>query len=580
MAISHGADPISPRITRAREASAMACRVAFDPTARFYIRRRLRASGALAAACYTVATMRPRVLPTSALSLGLVLACSADPNDTTGTEGTTTATSTGESTSSGALEPTTEVTTADATTDATAGTSIDPTTGPSDATGSSTVDPTTGTTDALTATTDGSDTTTGTTTETTTGTSAETTTDTTGGDPGELSCPLSIDQAILACVLDLQNNPDPDAELFLIDLLFACSDAEPVADDYDAHCAEQPRDPICALDYAEFVASVLPECVTRAQETLFADVCLLPDFYGELLFTPAIALMQRRFVTSADQLDPGEQSQILWASADIGFPVDTVEEALLATDDDGMEQLMVLDVGTDRTLVSYSGHYGDTRVGRVFLQGTLTVVGAIEDSEFVRCGVERTIEGQPCVDELVCAPDHVCNDILTEMDDVLAPGVCISPGPLPGEGQPCSAHADCDPASGLLCLDSLSEGTCRPGWMRRSFAGPDSALVPGGVLEIPILVSGLATVPTGAYLDLQLFQDAPNAIEVRLVNPLGTTTTVSATDAPLIDLELAPMPVPGDESAGGVWHLVVEDIGGQASGAVNRLALTLDTRWD
>jgi len=38
--------------------------------------------------------------------------------------------------------------------------------------------------------------------------------------------------------------------------------------------------------------------------------------------------------------------------------------------------------------------------------------------------------------------------------------------------------------------------------------------------------------------------------------------------------------VPGDESAGGVWHLIVEDLGGQASGSVSRLALTLDTRWD
>lgn len=529
--------------------------------------------------------MRPRALPTPALFLGLVLACSADSNDTTGTGDATTGTSTGDPASSGTLEPTTDTTTADTTTtDATTGTSIDPSTGPSDTTGSSTGDPTTDTTEAPTASTGGTSSGSGTATDTSSGTATDTssgtTTDTTGGGPDGPNCPDSIDQAILACVLDLQTNPDPDDDLFLIDLLFACSGAEPVADDYDAHCAGQPQDPICALDYAEFVASILPECVARAQETLFADVCLLPGTYGELLFTPAIALMQRRFVTSADQLDAGEQSQVLLASADMGFPVATVEQALLATDDDGMEQLTVLDVGTDRTLVSFSGHYGDTRVGRVFLQGTPTVVGAIEDSEFVRCGVERAIEGQPCVNDLVCAPDHECNDILTEMNELLAAGACISLASLPGEGKSCNAHADCDPASGLLCLDTLSAGTCRPGWMRRSFAGSDAALVPGGVLDIPILVSGVATVPTGAYLDLQLAQDAPNAIEVRLVNPIGTSTTVSATDAPLIKLDLAAMTVPGDESAGGVWHLFVEDLGGQASGIVSRLALTLDTRWD
>lgn len=498
--------------------------------------------------------MRTRALVTPALLLSLVLACSADTNDTTGAESATTGTSAGDSASGSTLVPTSDATTA---------TSIDPTTGASetsDTTG--TEDPSTGTTDALTITT------------------GDTSSGTTGGTPGELSCPTSIDQAILACVGDLQADPELADNLFLIDLLFACGDAEPVADDYDAHCAGQPQDPICALEYQAFVESILPECITRAQEALFADVCLLPATYGELLFTPAIALMQRRFVTSAGQLDAGEQMQVLWASADMGFPVDTVEQALLATDDDGMEQLTVLDVGTDRTLVSFSAHYGDTRVGRVFFRGTLTVVGAIEDGEFTRCGVERTIEGQPCVDDVACAPDHTCLDVLTEMNEVLAPGACVSLAPLPGEGQPCSGHADCEPASGLLCLDTLTDGTCRPGWMRHSFAGADAALVPGGTLDVPIVVAGLATVPTGAYLDLQLVQDAANAIEVRLVNPLGTSTTVSATDAPLIELDLAAMPVPGDESAGGVWHLIVEDLGGQASGSVSRLALTLDTRWD
>jgi hypothetical protein len=166
---------------------------------------------------------------------------------------------------------------------------------------------------------------------------------------------------------------------------------------------------------------------------------------------------------------------------------------------------------------------------------------------------------------------------------VLAPGTCISPAPIPGEGEPCSGHADCDPGTGLLCLDTIIDGqpgTCRPGWMRRSFPAPDGALVAGGSLEIPILVSGLATVPTGAYLDLQLVQDAANELEIRIINPLGTSTLVSASAAKLIELDLTPLPVPGDESAGGVWKLVIDDLGGKASGAVTHLALTLDTRWD
>lgn len=412
-------------------------------------------------------------------------------------------------------------------------------------------------------------------------TTASTSSDTTGDPPAALVCPTSIDAAILSCITALQADPELGENIFLLDMLWMCSDAEPVADDYDAHCGLDPADPICALEYAEFVAEVLPECVARAQEAVFAEVCLLPATYQELLFTPAIAWMQRRFVSAAEQLDAGEQAQVLWASADMGFPVATVAEALLATDDDGFEQLTVLDVGTDRTLVTFSAHYGDTRVGRMFFRGTTTLVGAVEDGQWTRCGVERTIEGQPCTDDLVCAPDHSCLDVLSDPNEVvLAPGACVSLAPIAGEGQPCSGHAACGPGSGLLCLDSLTDGVCRPGWMRHSFAGSDAALVAGGTLDLPILVSGLATVPTAAYLDLQVDQDGVNPLVITLVNPEGTSTPVMMSDAPTITLELAEVPVPGDESAGGVWHLRVEDIGGQASGAVAQLALMLDTRWD
>ncbi|MFY0539658.1 hypothetical protein [Nannocystis pusilla] len=48
----------------------------------------------------------------------------------------------------------------------------------------------------------------------------------------------------------------------------------------------------------------------------------------------------------------------------------------------------------------------------------------------------------------------------------------------------------------------------------------------------------------------------------------------------MIDLQLFEVGVPTDESAGGTWHLAVEDLGGAASGVVTRLALTLDTRFD
>lgn len=482
---------------------------------------------------------------------------SASESEPTGTEGTTTASDDPTSTSTAGETTTSSSTTAD------------------EITGTSTA----GETTTSTSTTSDDTSTAGETT--TTGTAGDTMGDDTGS--GALLCPESIDAAILACVADLQADPELAAGNFLLDLLLMCGDAEPVAGPYDAHCASEPADPICGLEYPEFVETVLPECIARAQEVLFADVCLFPEQYSELLFAPAIALMDRRFVTDAGQLSAIEQQQIVAASADMGFAAGTIEEALLATDDGGFEQLTVLDVGTDRVLVAYTAHYGDTRVGRVFFRGTLTIVGAIEDGFFTRCAVERAIEGQPCVSHEACAPDHMCLDILTGPgDEVVAPGTCVWPAGLPGEGATCTTHDDCDPTSGLLCLDNIAggEGMCRPGWMRRSFPVPTAALVTGGLTSIPIAAAGVATVPNRAYLDLQLYQVMSNAIAVRVVNPFGTPATVSTTDAASLELELAAVGVPSDESAGGLWQLVVADIGGAASGGVLRGALTLDTRWD
>ncbi|MCY1071232.1 hypothetical protein OV090_41200 [Nannocystis sp. RBIL2] len=499
--------------------------------------------------------------------LTLLVAAACGPTEPGGTGATTSAGDTPGTSSETSGDPaeSTSTSTGDVTTsDVTTG---EPTTGP-----------------AVTSTTDTTSTTDP--TDTTSTTSTTEATSTTGDPDVPLQCPEAIDQAILACVADLQSDPELAAGNFLLDLLFMCSDAEPVADDYDAHCANAPDDPICALEYPQFVEDVLPACITRAQTILFADVCLLPGSYDELLFAPAVVLMDRRLVTDAAELDATEQEQFLRASAEIGVASATVEEALGATDEGAVEQLTVLDVGTDRVLVLYSARYAGVRHGRMFFWQTFTIAGAVEADVFTRCGVEQTIEGRPCEDALACGDEHTCFDVLVgEGGVVLAPGTCVSEAAIPGDGAACSAHADCEPSIGLLCLDRLEgegDGTCRPGWMRRSFAGPagDSQLVEDGTLLLPILASGIATVPTGAYLDLQIVQDQANSLAVHLVNPGGTSTTVTVSEGPVIDLQLFEVGVPTDESAGGTWHLAVEDLGGAASGVVTRLALTLDTRFD
>jgi hypothetical protein len=459
---------------------------------------------------------------------------------------------------------------------------VDETSGTSTTLAESTTDP--ATTTPTSAASEPATTTTGAESTTTadpgTSTPASTTSTTTGDLP--LECPPAIDEAIAACIVDLQADPE-QAGALLIDLLLACSDAEPVADDYDAHCASAPDDPICALDYRTFVADILPLCVARVQDQLFADVCLLPALYADLLFTPSIALMQRRALTDDVDLTDAEQQQLVFASQDMGLAVDSAADALLATDDGTVEQQTVLDVGTDRAITIYTGRYGGVQRGRALFRGTHTIVGAVEDGLLLRCAVERGVEGQPCADDGPCAPDHTCNDILKDGDTVLFPGACIKPGTLPGEGDPCTAHDECGPAGGLLCLDAMNEGdpgTCRPGWMRRTFAGPVTPLTPGGSAIVDILVAGVATVPTAAYLDLTLTQADINDLELELLNPDGTANPVAMTSASGLLLHLEQIPVPGDESAGGKWQLIIKDVGGQAEGTVSDIGLTLDTRWD
>ena len=79
---------------------------------------------------------------------------------------------------------------------------------------------------------------------------------------------------------------------------------------------------------------------------------------------------------------------------------------------------------------------------------------------------------------------------------------------------------------------------------------------------------------------MQIVQDAANLVAVHLINPGGTSTPVTMSEGPVIELQLFEVGVPTDESAGGTWHLAVEDLGGAASGVVTGLALTVDTRFD
>jgi len=170
---------------------------------------------------------------------------------------------------------------------------------------------------------------------------------------------------------------------------------------------------------------------------------------------------------------------------------------------------------------------------------------------------------------------------------LLGPGVCVPRARPDGEGDECRSDDEC--AAGLLCAPYGSgsvDGQCLPGWMRRTVraTGLDDTLrLLGENTGLSFVVSGVASVPTTARLDLTLTLTAPTGIRVWLTNPSGTTVPVADTVAnPEVSLNLVHLDVsvPGDESANGVWWLVLEGVDADVEVRATEALLTLHTRWD
>ena len=80
-------------------------------------------------------------------------------------------------------------------------------------------------------------------------------------------CPDPLVDDIVECVQDWLAEPDntESAE----ELVVACSDAEPLADAWDAYCAtEVPRPPLCDATYEEAWTTVRDVCSEEASVAL------------------------------------------------------------------------------------------------------------------------------------------------------------------------------------------------------------------------------------------------------------------------------------------------------------------------
>ncbi len=400
------------------------------------------------------------------------------------------------------------------------------------------------------------------------------------------SCPAAVVTSVLDCVTALQMDPEfDDRRMFLVNQLLACADVEPVAARLQELCAADPAEPACALDVEDFTRDVLPDCVARARDQLFAGRCVLPATYAELRFSPWLVELAGETISDVSQAPPGSvrEQQLVAAVALTSHQALTAAEALRATDDDAFDLRTFLDVGSRRTLELVTATFGDNRYGRIFFAGTPFVVADIVDTDIGACAVEARAEGRPCGAPGDCERG-VCLGLVSDESAVLGEGRCLratDPSSQPSRGRPCAEDAECPRDEGLVCVrlgdDAASGGYCEQAWLRRRFAiagGP----IEGPVTRIPFVVSGVATVSLRTTLSAIISHPSPGDLTVSLEHPAGGSRAVVFADpaamAPEIVLRDVRAPLPADESINGTWTLIIEDAGGpRAPGSASAFGL-------
>jgi hypothetical protein len=192
------------------------------------------------------------------------------------------------------------------------------------------------------------------------------------------------------------------------------------------------------------------------------------------------------------------------------------------------------------------------------------------------CHAKYGKEIRDCRANLDCATGTQCTGITEER------GTCIATQ-LDTTGGTCTATAEC--SSGLVCAgESRGEGICNPAWQRRSFATDPALPIPDNQpagTTAQLYAYGLATVDTDVWLHLQLTHPRTADLRITLTNPAGASVTVfDSTPGVNIDLAMPVIGFSGDESVNGTWSVHVVDKASTRTGTIDRIELTLGSRWD
>lgn len=354
----------------------------------------------------------------------------------------------------------------------------------------------------------------------------------------------------------------------------------------------------------------LPYCACRGQETCFeafttqylrpCGQALAPRFdcvfgltFRELRLGRANVVLAPQVVLRAgDVLDSLTAEQIVQAvHVSSHNDVTTAAEAFQRVDQGEINRLDLYEGSNGRAYTAFEYGAGDNSYGAIFEYGTNTLVTRIQDGDLydgsappqIGCRIPHGTQWTACGADDACGQGQRCFGQVNEYDETsgallgqLAPGKCVAPTVRhPRTDGPCSSADPCPIGDGLRCssIATRGPGYCRPMWMFGRFPLPSSTNLPRrGRIEIPVMVSGLATVPEEALFEGILNSSDFTRVRLTMLNPVYRTPAVIF-DGPGLgaagvrallgqtsgEVRLSlPVPVPGDEAVNGQWTLRIE----------------------
>ncbi len=389
-------------------------------------------------------------------------------------------------------------------------------------------------------------------------------------------CPPRFVADIVACADDQLADPG-SGFTFFVEAVVACADAEPLADVYDASCAEDLPTPVyCGADYSAVWNDLYERCSSDAITAFAERTCVFGANYRDALDSKRLLVLFTQVLDASSPLTNIEASQLVSAIEPSSYMATTPEEVFAAVDNGTVNRTELADRWNGRryTVIEYGA--GDNSYGRFFMKNTDTGIADIQDGSLYQCTADPGPGGESCDGYFV--PANCTSPLVCAGPSAGNTGICSLITPVAKEGDFCTAPIDCSPDA--YCSGF---GSCISPWKTGVFRDVAYApLVDGAALERTITVKGLATVPIDGTMDLVIRHPDTSELTITIINPGGTELPIFSGNPAGQDLVLnaVAFPLLGDESGNGDWTLRIQDANGGGTGWLSHWRISLASRWD